>query len=66
MAAELAPERNCAGVPELVSDWEAYLKAPEPTRKRELLVRLEELAARHRWFPSGPLMEAVQAAKAEQ
>lgn len=66
MAAGLAPERNCAGIPELVSDWEAYLTAPEPRRRRELLTRLEELAAQHRWFPSGSLMRAIQAAKAEQ
>ena len=51
MASELAPAKDCAGVPELVSDWEAYLKAPEPARKRELLIRVEELAAQHGWKP---------------
>jgi hypothetical protein len=66
MGAELAPARDCAGVPELVSDWEAYLKAPEPARKRELLMRLDELAAQHGWIPSGSILRAIQAAKADQ
>jgi hypothetical protein len=65
MAAGLVPEKNCAGVAELVGDWEAYLKAPEPSRKRELLERLEQLAAQHRWMPSGSLLRAIEAAKAE-
>ena len=66
MGAELTPAKDCAGIPELVGDWEAYLKAPEPTRKRELLGRLEELAAQHRWVPSGSILRAIQAAKAGQ
>jgi hypothetical protein len=65
MSAELTPAKDCAGIAELVGDWEAYLKAPAPARKRELLVRLEELAAQHRWFPSGSILRAIQAAKAD-
>lgn len=64
MAAALAPEKQCAGVPELVADWAAYLRAPEPNRKRELLTRLEELAAQHHWTPAGSFMQTIEAAKA--
>jgi hypothetical protein len=62
-AVELAPARDCDGIAELVSDWEAYLKSPEPTRKRDALLRLEELAAQHRWVPSGSILRAIQAAR---
>jgi DNA-binding SARP family transcriptional activator len=65
MSAEALPARDCADIPELVADWEAYLKAPEPTRKRALLRRLEELAAQHRWIPSGSILRAIQQAKAD-
>lgn len=59
-SAELVPERQCDGIPELVDDWEAYLKAPDPARKRELLTRLEALAAQHQWTPSGPLLRTIR------
>jgi hypothetical protein len=65
MAAELTPAKDCAGIPELVGNWAAYLKAPEPSRKRELLVRLEELATQYGWIPSGSILRAIQAAKAD-
>jgi nitrous oxide reductase accessory protein NosL len=65
MGAELTPAKDCDGIPELIGNWEAYLKAPEPSRKRELLVRLEELAAEHHWIPSGAILRAIQAAKAD-
>ncbi len=66
MSAGLVPEKDCAGIPELVGDWEGYLKAPDPARKRELLTRLEQLAAQHHWIPSGSIMRAIQAAKIDQ
>ena len=62
MAAELAPAKDCDGVPELVGDWEAYLKAPEPARKRELLTRLGELAAQHHWKPPVSIQRAIHGA----
>jgi hypothetical protein len=65
MATELAPAKDCAGIPELVHGWEAYLGAPDPARKRDLLTRLEELAAQHRWTPPGSFMQTIEAAKAE-
>jgi hypothetical protein len=65
MGAEAMPERDCAGIPELVRDWEAYLRAPEPARKRELLARLEGLAVQHHWIPSPSIERAIQQAKAD-
>ena len=65
MAAELAPAKDCAGIAELVRGWEAYLGAPDPARKRDLLTRLEELAAQHHWTPPGSFMQTIEAAKAE-
>jgi hypothetical protein len=65
MGAEAAPAKNCAGIPELVNDWEAYLKAPEPARKRALLGRLEELAKQHGWTPAGSSLREIEAARAE-
>jgi hypothetical protein len=63
MAAESVPQRDCAGIPELVRDWEAYLRAPQPARRRDLLMRLGDLAAQHQWILPGELFRAIQAAQ---